>query len=41
METLVFEQIDPRVLGQRLQEARRAAGLTQQVTDDPSAHHGG
>lgn len=34
METLVFEQLDPRVLGQRLQEARRAAGLTQQAVAD-------
>ena len=31
METLGFEPEDPRVLGQRLQEARRAAGVTQQA----------
>ena len=35
MEAPVFEQIDPHVLGQRLQEARRAAGLTQQAVADP------
>jgi len=31
MDNKVLEQIDPHVLGQRLQEARRAAGLTQQA----------
>lgn len=31
MDRPVLEQLDPRVLGGRLQEARKAAGLTQQV----------
>ena len=31
MDRSVLEQIDPRVLGARLQDARKAAGLTQQV----------
>lgn len=31
MENFDFDQADPRVLGQRLQEARRITGLTQQV----------
>ena len=34
METLAFDQIDPRVLGQSLQESRRATGLTQQTVAD-------
>jgi len=31
MEARILEEIDPRVLGARLQDARRAAGLTQQT----------
>lgn len=31
MEELVLEQIDPKALGGRLQEARKARGLTQQA----------
>jgi Zn-dependent peptidase ImmA (M78 family)/DNA-binding XRE family transcriptional regulator len=31
MDRSVLEQFDPRVLGARLQDARKAAGLTQQV----------
>lgn len=34
MENFDFDQADPRVLGQRLQEARRITGLTQQVVAD-------
>jgi len=34
MESQVLGQIDPRVLGQRLLEARRAAGFTQQAVAD-------
>ena len=34
MENPILDQIDPRVLGLRLQEARRAAGLTQQAVAD-------
>jgi len=34
MEPQILEQIDPRVLGQRLLEARRAAGFTQQAVAD-------
>lgn len=34
MQNLDFDQADPRVLGQRLQEARRITGLTQQVVAD-------
>jgi Zn-dependent peptidase ImmA (M78 family)/DNA-binding XRE family transcriptional regulator len=34
MEAKVLEEIDPRVLGARLQEARRSAGLTQQAVAD-------
>ncbi|HMF90253.1 MAG TPA: XRE family transcriptional regulator [Candidatus Angelobacter sp.] len=30
----VLDQIDPRILGQRLQDARKAAGLTQQQVAD-------
>jgi transcriptional regulator with XRE-family HTH domain/Zn-dependent peptidase ImmA (M78 family) len=30
MDTRILEQIDPRVLGARLQDARKAAGMTQQ-----------
>src|ERR1700677_2473322 len=30
----VLEEIDPRVLGARLQDARRSAGLTQQAVAD-------
>jgi Zn-dependent peptidase ImmA (M78 family)/transcriptional regulator with XRE-family HTH domain len=31
MEARIFEEIDPRLLGARLQDARRSAGLTQQA----------
>ena len=34
METKILDEIDPRVLGARLQDARRAAGLTQQLVAD-------
>ena len=34
MEAKILEEIDPRVLGARLQDARRAAGLTQQAVAD-------
>ena len=34
MEPQILDQIDPRVLGQRLLEARRAAGFTQQAVAD-------
>jgi Zn-dependent peptidase ImmA (M78 family)/DNA-binding XRE family transcriptional regulator len=34
MDRAVLEQIDPRVLGARLQDARKAAGLTQQAVAD-------
>src|SRR5260370_7190041 len=34
METRILEEIDPRVVGARLQDARRAAGLTQQIVAD-------
>jgi Zn-dependent peptidase ImmA (M78 family)/transcriptional regulator with XRE-family HTH domain len=34
MERNILEQIDPRVLGARLQDARRARGLTQQAVAD-------
>jgi len=34
MERSVLEQIDPRVLGVRLQDARKAAGLIQQMVAD-------
>ena len=34
MEAKVLEEIDPRVLGARLQEVRRSAGLTQQAVAD-------
>src|SRR5271157_5588662 len=34
MDRSVLEQIDPRVLGARLQDARKVAGLTQNVVAD-------
>src|ERR1035441_10364207 len=34
MEAKILEEIDPRVLGARLQDARRSAGLTQQAIAD-------
>ena len=34
MDRAVLEQIDPRVLGARLQDARKSAGLTQQAVAD-------
>jgi Zn-dependent peptidase ImmA (M78 family)/DNA-binding XRE family transcriptional regulator len=34
MDRSILEQIDPRVLGARLQDARKAAGLTQQAVAD-------
>ena len=34
MEKHILEQLDPRVLGGRLQDARRARGLTQQAVAD-------
>jgi transcriptional regulator with XRE-family HTH domain len=34
MESKDLEEIDPRVLGARLQDARRSAGLTQQAVAD-------
>ena len=34
MGAKILEEIDPRVLGARLQDARRSAGLTQQVVAD-------
>ena len=34
MEKHILEQLDPRVLGARLQDARRARGLTQQAVAD-------
>src|SRR6267143_3209498 len=34
MEKHILEQLDPRVLGSRLQDARRARGLTQQAVAD-------
>lgn len=34
MEAKILEEIDPRVLGARLQDARRSAGLTQQAVAD-------
>jgi Zn-dependent peptidase ImmA (M78 family)/transcriptional regulator with XRE-family HTH domain len=34
MEKHILEQIDPKVLGTRLQEARKARGLTQQAVAD-------
>ena len=35
MRKKVFDLLDPHVLGQRLQEARRAAGLTQEAVAAP------
>lgn len=35
MDRSVLEQIDPRVLGARLQDARKVAGLTQQAVAEP------
>src|SRR2546429_9687651 len=34
MEKHILEQLDPRVLGGRIQDARRARGLTQQAVAD-------
>ena len=34
MEKHILEQVDPRVLGGRLQDARRTRGLTQQAVAD-------
>lgn len=34
MQATILEEIDPRVLGARLQDARRGAGLTQQAVAD-------
>ena len=34
MQENVVDAVDPRVLGQRLQDARRARGLTQQEVAD-------
>jgi Zn-dependent peptidase ImmA (M78 family)/DNA-binding XRE family transcriptional regulator len=34
MDSLTLEQVDPRVIGIRLQNARKAAGLTQQAVAD-------
>jgi Zn-dependent peptidase ImmA (M78 family)/DNA-binding XRE family transcriptional regulator len=34
MERHILEQLDPRILGARLQDARRARGLTQQAVAD-------
>jgi transcriptional regulator with XRE-family HTH domain len=34
MDRSVLEEIDPRVLGARLQDARKVAGLTQQAVAD-------
>jgi Zn-dependent peptidase ImmA (M78 family)/DNA-binding XRE family transcriptional regulator len=34
MQPSTFEQLDPRILGSRLQDSRRAAGLTQQQVAD-------
>src|SRR5881394_331297 len=34
MDAKILEEIDPRVLGSRLQDARRSAGLTQQAVAD-------
>ena len=34
MEPQYVPTVDPRVLGQRLQEARKASGLTQQEAAD-------
>jgi len=37
MDTNILDQLDPRVIGSRLQDARRAAGLTQQAVADEMA----
>src|SRR5215813_4368588 len=37
MDTNILERLDPRVIGSRLQDARRAAGLTQQAVADEMA----
>lgn len=37
MDANILEQLDPRVIGSRLQDGRRAAGLTQQAVADEMA----
>ena len=34
MDSLILNQLDPKALGQRLQEARKARGFTQQQIAD-------
>ena len=34
MEKHILQQLDPKILGGRLQEARKACGFTQQVVAD-------